>query len=112
MPIISPWTFYLISLVDGILWICFLAFIFCFLGAIIAGLVSMDFVDTETEETIRKWFKRFTIGAIVFLIATAMIPSEKICYQMLAAKMVTYENVGLAVEKIEEIALFLMNGAK
>ena len=68
MPIISPWTFYLINLIDGV--------------------------------------------SIISLIMIIIIPSKETCYQMLAAKMVTYENVGLAVRKIEEIALFLMNGTK
>ena len=64
------------------------------------------------EEAIKKWFKRFVIGTVISLILIIVIPSKETCYQMLAAKMVTYENVELAVEKIEEIALFFMNGAK
>lgn len=111
MPIISPWTFYLINLLDGVFWLCFIVFAFCLVGAIIAGLVYFDLVNSEGEIAL-KWFKRFVIGVIVSLILTVVIPDKETCYQMLAANMVTYENVGLAVEKIEEIALFLMNGAK
>lgn len=92
-------------------WLCLIAFAFCLVGAIIAGLVYFDLVDNEGKIAL-KWFKRFIIGAIVSLILTVVISNKETCYQMLAAKMVTYENVGLAVEKIEEIALFLMNGAK
>ena len=112
MPIISPWTCYLISLIDGVLTFFFVTFALCLVCAIIAVLVYLDSPDCETEEAIKKWFKRFVIGTVISLILIIVIPSKETCYQMLAAKMVTYENVELAVEKIEEIALFFMNGAK
>lgn len=111
MPIISPWTFYLINLVDGALIIFVIIFVFCAIAAGVTGLAFFDASDNELEGA-KKWFKRFVIGTIISLIMIIAIPSKETCYQMLAAKMVTYENVGLAVRKIEEIALFLMNGAK
>lgn len=111
MSIISPWTFYLINLVDGVSTFFFVTFALCLVCAIIAVMVYLYSSDCELEGA-KKWFKRFVIGTIVSLIMIIVIPSKETCYQMLAAKMVTYENVGLAVEKIEEIALFLMNGAK
>lgn len=112
MPIISPWTFYLINMVDGALIIFVIIFVFCAVAAGVTGLAFFDAPDVELEEGAKKWFKRFAIGAIISLIMIIIIPSKETCYQMLAAKMVTYENVGLAVGKIKEIALFLMNGAK
>ena len=112
MPIISPWTFYLINLVDGALIIFVIIFVFCAVAAGVTGLAFFDAPDCELEEGAKKWFKRFVICTIISLIMIIVIPSKETCYQMLAAKMVTYENVGLAVRKIEEIALFLMNGAK
>ena len=112
MPIISPWTFYLINLVDGALIIFVIIFVFCAVAAGVTGLAYFDAPDDELEEGAKKWLKRFVIGAIISLIMIIVIPSKETCYQMLAAKMVTYENVGLAVGKIKEIALFLMNGAK
>ena len=112
MPIISPWTFYLINLVDGASTISFIIFALCFIGAAFTALIYLHSPDCETEKAVKKWFKRFAIGTIISLIMIIVIPGKEICYQMLAAKMVTYENVGLAVGKIKEIALFLMNGAK
>lgn len=112
MSIISPWIFYLISLVEGVLTVFFVTFALCLVCAVIAVLVYLESDDCELEEGAKKWFKRFVIYTIISLIMIIVIPSKETCYQMLAAKMVTYENVGLAVRKIEEIALFLMNGAK
>lgn len=112
MSIISPWTFYLINLVDGASIISFIIFALCLISVAVTALFYLNSPDCETEEAIKKWFKRFVIGTIISLIMIIVIPSKETCYQMLAAKMITYENVGLAVEKIEEIALFLMNGAK
>ena len=112
MSIISPWTFYLISLIDGVLTFFFVTFALCFVCAIIAAMVYLYSPDCELEEGAKKWFKRFVIGTVISLIMIIVIPSKETCYQMLAAKMITDENVGVAVEKIEEIALFLMNGAK
>lgn len=112
MSIISPWTFYLINLVDGASIISFIIFALCLIGAAVAALIYLNSPDCETEEGTKKWFKRFAIGTVISLIMIIVIPSKETCYQMLAAKMVTYENVGLAVGKIKEIALFLMNSAK
>lgn len=112
MSIISPWTFYLISLVEGVSTFFFVTFALCLIGAAFTALIYLHSPDCETEKAVKKWFKRFAIGTVISLIMIIVIPSKETCYQMLAAKMVTYENVGLAVRKIEEIALFLMNGAK
>lgn len=112
MSIISPWTFYLINLVDGVSIISFIIFALCLIGAVSTTLIYLYSLDCETEKAAKKWFKRFAIGTIISLIMIIVIPSKETCYQMLAAKIVTYENVGLAVGKIKEIALFLMNGAK
>ena len=59
MPIISPWTFYLINLVDGALIIFVIIFVFCAVAAGVTGLAYFDAPDDELGEGAKKWFKRF-----------------------------------------------------
>lgn len=53
MSVISPWTFYLINLVDGVSIISFIIFALCLIGAAFTALIYLHSPDCETEKAVK-----------------------------------------------------------
>lgn len=107
-PIINPALFYLIDLSKG------LSFFFGIIGGFtlvvvfIVGLLVMceDGYDTEDMETWKR-IKYFLIVGLACIFMTVIIPSEETCYKMVAANIVTPNNIeavgGTATDIIDYI---------
>lgn len=104
MSIISPWIFYVVSLLDRlskglIALLAIIVFGFCLYYDKATSMYSdTNLFFHECEKTIRKWF----IACIVCVLGIVAIPSEETMYKMLVAKYVTYENVDKASKTIKE----------
>lgn len=94
-PIISPWVFYLIGVVDRLsnglvafMTACAIAFLF-------EGMKYMEFDATEKEQ--EKYVKTATMAGVLFLVAGIVLiflPNETVMYKMLIANYVTPDNIG------------------
>ena len=115
--IISPWWFYLSDVVETIDFVSMLFAAFGVIGCLIACFWLAEFAEYEDEETLQKnWgiFKKFAITTMVFLLTAIIVPARDTVYKMLAASLITHENVQIVgdsatdvvdyiVEKIDEV---------
>lgn len=94
-PIINPWVFYLIGVVDKLhngllvfMAICVGVFVF-------EGMEYMGFDVTEKEKA--QYVKTATMAGVLFLaagIVFILVPDKTVLYKMLIANYVTPENIG------------------
>ena len=108
-PIISPWIFYLIEVLDTLKevgWVC------CIMGGI--GFVVFFIIATKLNvdvETMRKIARWPIISIIVGIILTIFIPSEETMIKMFVTSFITPGNVELGVEGVETIFEYIMKTA-
>lgn len=107
-PIISPWVFYLISLVDNILYFFgILVVVSIFVGAVYAliALYSYDTIPYDKEEVFKKGairiFKYIVATFIVSCVITMFVPSSDTIYKMLVASQVTPHNIEVMGDTVE-----------
>ena len=101
-PIISPWLFYLVGIagyVKGAL----------ILGAGILGFLSVIVILDCDEKSDRKFYIRVCIAAAVILLLAALIPDRQTAYSMLAASVITPDNIQAVQGNIVD---FVANVAK
>lgn len=98
-PIINPWFFYLISLLDkvqilGI--ICLIASV-TLLGACILGGMELC-SDDEEEKAFRKCIKISILVISISALIVVVVPSKETMYEMLVTNYVTENNIEAAKE--------------
>lgn len=104
-PIISPWFFYLLQIVEGL--ICVLTF--GTLGSVAYGAIRWFIVFTEegpdSEIYVKesKKGKKLIICAIILAIFTIFIPTKTTCLEMLVAQNVTYERIEIVGQTVEDV---------
>ena len=105
-PIISPWIFYLIEVLDTLKevgWVC------CIMGGI--GFIVLFVIATKLNvdvETMRKIARWPIISIIVGIILTIFIPSEETMIKMLVASFIAPDNVELGVEGVKAIFEYII----
>lgn len=112
MPIINPWTFYLIDILSNLKGVSrFATFITVFALIFIAIITAYFKVqdscygsenNIEVIEILTRFFKKLLIVACIAISVFIVTPSEETMYKMLVAQNVTYENVDKAQEEIKE----------
>lgn len=115
-PIINPIWFYICSVVDafkqgfaavGIIFVCTTIVLGIF-GPLVIDDMHL-FGKEPVDWFFHKWIKRgVPISIIALLIATA-IPSEKVCYQMLVASMVTEDNIEYVGDKATDLIDYIID---
>lgn len=91
-PIISPWFFYFAGMCNFVLFVSGI-------GLIISIFVLLLMIEKQKE-----CLKLPMIAAIIFFILAALVPQEDTCYKMLAASMVTPNNIKVLEGKVDETA--------
>lgn len=108
-PIISPWFFYLLGVVESmnvILAIFLVAAITGLVISIIGYTVTKYCTDDDWEEYVpvwKKWLRLSLICTIAFSIPCTFIPSKNTLIWMVVAKNVTYQNAEKAIEAGDNI---------
>lgn len=100
-PIINPWVFYLIGVVDKLHTGLLVFMAMCAGTFVFAGLTYMDFCSTEKQK--EQSVKTATIAGALFLVAgivNIFIPDETVMYKMLTASYVTPDNIGAAQNNV------------
>lgn len=101
-PIISPWWFYLIG-IAGYVNAAFK------IGAIVLGGLALLIGWDCDQEPIRRFCIKMGIAAVVMLFISAFIPDKQTAYTMLAASMITPDNIQAVQGNIVD---FIANVAK
>lgn len=113
-PIIHPLWFYLIGVSEGLTGA---GIAFGFLGIAAAIIMLVCFITEQgmrsPNEKMAIFFKKnskrcFVVGLIGIFIAT-FIPSEKTCYQMMAASIVTPNNIETVVDTTKDSVEWLID---
>ena len=106
-PIINPLWFYLIGISNNLSGVGFtLGFLGILATVIMVIAYAMEHDMSHPNEKLISFFKKnskrcFIIGLIGILIST-FTPSEKTCYQMMAASIVTPDNVETVIDTTKD----------
>lgn len=106
-PVISPWVFYAMSVVNGLNAISTAGLIvsgLLIVALTIILLVSMD--DCLEEKTIgatKKFLKTAFIAMLVSCLLAVFVPSEKTIGKMIVAQNVTYERMEAVTDTVEAV---------
>lgn len=106
-PIISPLWFYLIGISGGVVGVTTALAALLIFSAIIMVICYGVEQDCHTpNEKLCSFFKRnakrnFIIGVVCAILAT-FTPSEKTCYQMMAASIVTPDNIETVINTTKD----------
>lgn len=109
--IINPWWFYLTDVVETIDFISMLFTAFGVIGCLIFFFCMFDCVEYKDEETIQKnWgiFKKFVIMTMIFLLTAIIVPARDTVYKMLAASLVTHENIQIVGESATDVVDYIV----
>ena len=110
-PIINPLFFYLISIISALKIASIFIMAFAGITIIIVGIIYFE--EVITEKTGKRILKTATITLIVSMLICIFIPNEDTCYKMMAASIITPNNIETAkdetIKTIEEIANILQN---
>lgn len=102
-PIISPWFFYLISVVDGLLgFIC----VGCVIFLIVAMFCGMESTECYNQDEKNKWIKRFKrsfLVAIILAIFLVLTPNSQTITKMAIAQQLTPNNIKATGELTTEV---------
>lgn len=107
-PIINPWVFYLIDVVDSlksVLW-CVGGIFFCTLIVYFIGYMSFDDDCRGDEKKKGKCVKYATVSIGVLILVGVLniaIPSKTTMYQMLAARYLTADNIKSTQNNVVEL---------
>ena len=120
-PIISPLWIYLIHLADAIYNLAIVG-IFTGMAALILLFVERTQYDADIPDEAKKvwrinrWMRVSITVIIVCIFILVVVPDKKIVYEMLAASMITPDNItsveNHAIDLIKEIANALADGQK
>lgn len=117
-PIISPIWFYFVSLADKV---GSLAMVLIIGGVILAGILALLLVivetegDFESEEERTRWYgylKRSIITIFAAGVLYCAVPSETTCYKMMAAQIVTPDNISAVGKTSEDIINYIVESVK
>lgn len=117
-PIISPIWFYFVSLADKIGSLA----VALIIGGIIFSAILAIFLlvvetegDFESEEERRRWYGYLKKGIITIIAAGVLycaVPSETTCYKMMAAQVVTPDNIATVGKTGEDIINYIVESVK
>lgn len=113
-PIISPWLFYLMGISEEVGLVSLLI-------GIVLGIVTLIYfiiiamckhdnnLNKEQEKYHTRKIKKFTIAFIITIILEVALPSEETCYKMIAASLVTPNNIEAVSNKAEDIINYIVD---
>lgn len=117
-PIISPIWFYLVNLFDKVgtlaLALIFGGIILVAILMIVLGVVETE-GEFESDEERTKWYgilKKSIIITIFAAVLYCIVPSETTCYKMMAAQVVTPDNISTVGKTSEDIINYIVESVK
>ena len=104
-PVISPALIYLIHMINAIyglsIFILFVSTFTMVMSPLIADCICEDY--EEEGNVMRKIIKICAIAVVICIILIMFIPNEKTIYAMIAASMITPDNISITEDHITEL---------
>ncbi len=110
-PIISPLWFYLIGMSNSLIALCSFIGSCALVVAIILGVIGgMEYTDGDEDagRKMLKYMKKCVITGILTFSLVAIIPTEKTCYKMIAATVVTPNNIEIVGSTATDIIDYII----
>lgn len=104
-PIINPWLFYLVDVIDNFKSACFILILIIVIGfaAIFLIEVGGDADELELDKAkVIKTLKKMVIVSVLLMAFNMLLPSKKTCYQMMIASQVTDNSIQKAENVIKD----------
>lgn len=104
-PIINPWLFYLVDVIDNFKTACFVLILIIVISFGATTLIELGDAADELEldeAKVIKTLKKMAIVVVLLMTFNMFLPSKKTCYQMMIASQVTEENVKKAEDVIKD----------
>ena len=113
-PIINPWLFYLVDLLDGLKTLCILAVP---LLVFVIGYITftIDDLGRGKEKELKSAIitrKIVIFFSILILIVIPFIPSKETCYKMMVASQITDNNIQKAEDVIKDSVDYIFEKIK
>lgn len=103
-PIINPWLFYIVDVIDNFKSACFIFILIIVIafGAIFLIEIGEAADELELDEVkVIKTLKRMVVVVVLLITFNMLLPSKKTCYQMMIASQVTDNNIQKAEDVIK-----------
>ena len=102
-PIINPWLFYIVDLLDGLKTLCILAVpvLVIVIGFLTVTIDDLGRGEEKELKSARRTRKIVIIFSILLLIVIPFIPSKETCYKMMVASQITDNNIQKAEDTIK-----------
>ena len=103
-PIINPWLFYIVDVIDNFKSACFILILIIVIafGAIFLIEIGEAADELELDEVkVIKTLKKMVVVVVLLIAFNMLLPSKKTCYQMMIASQVTDNNIQKAEDVIK-----------
>ena len=102
-PIINPWMFYLVDLLDGLKTLCILAVpvLVIVIGYLTITIDDLGRGEEKELKSARRTRKIVILFSVLLLIVIPFIPSKETCYKMMVASQITDTNIQKAEDVIK-----------
>ena len=105
--LINPWIFYLIGIANALIEFFMIIGISAIIGGCIAAIIFLI-----EEETYVKTSLKVAIFGIIFTFIGLLIPTKEVSYQMLAASLVTKDNIEYVTEVGKDLVDYIIETAE
>ena len=109
--IINPWWFYLSDVAEAIDFIFTLFAAFGVVGCMAFLACIIGYADVTDKETLRKnWsiLRKCVIMTVIFLLTAIIVPARDTVYKMLAASLITHENIQIVGESATDVVDYIV----
>lgn len=112
-PIINPIWFYLIGIIEDVdFFLEFWGIIMTIAGAVAIIVPFVTIASNEHEEKLLKSLKKFTklfyIGLLCVILGV-LTPKQEACYQIMAASVVTPDNIEIVGDKTTDVIDYIVD---
>lgn len=103
-PIINPWLFYIVDLLDGLKTLCIIAVpvLVIVIGYLAVRIDDLGRGEEKELKSARRTRKIVILFSILLLIVIPFIPSKETCYKMMVASQITDNNIQKAEDVIKK----------
>ena len=110
-PIINPIWFYLIGISENLADTLWISGILLTIAGIFATMVVVTATERERNASnfplIKKWRKAAIFGILLITLGN-LVPNEKTCYQMMAASMITPNNLEIVGNSAKDVVDYIV----
>lgn len=109
-PIINPWFFYLVNLLDRALVVAIIVLIISVICVVFTFFVLSDeCFDEEEAKTLKKWNKVSIIALLISTIMLVAVPSKETVYEMVVANYITENNIEAAKDNAKDLIDYIID---